>query len=412
MTFYVRMALRNIFRSYGRTTLSMLSIVFGVAIIILGRGFIRGTKENIVRAQVDTFSGHVMAVPGDYPKRGLQNPVDHLLELDDADRKWLDENSQAWTERLIFVPRAVRGPDAIRLRAFGFDPSTDESVFPRDAWVLDGTIPESADDGVLISRGVARLLSLEIGQTFVLESRTSAGALNALEVKVAGVLATGNPMFDRIGIFVPKPLTQELVRSGEAFSHLCVRLKRREASARIAAQLQDRLGDRARVTTWFEESEDVLRIQDIRQTMLDIIAFAILAIAATGIANTVLMAAYERVREIGTLRAMGMTRGGVVGLFVTEGVIMGIVGSTLGAALGGWLNWKLSIDGIDLSPMIEQVGDNATFDQIPFSPVLYTENSIQLVLVAVAIGLSIATVASFYPAIIASKLPPAEAVRS
>ena len=90
------------------------SLTVGVAIIIMGRGFVGGTRENIVRAQIDSVSGHVLAVPSDYPTSGTRHPVDNLLELDQATRSWLDANTEAWTTRTIFAPRIIKGSDAIR----------------------------------------------------------------------------------------------------------------------------------------------------------------------------------------------------------------------------------------------------------------------------------------------------------
>ncbi len=137
-----------------------------------------------------------------------------------------------------------------------------------------------------------------------------------------------------------------------------------------------------------------------------------MAIAATGIANTVLMAAHERVREIGTLRAMGLNRRGVVGLFVFEGLVMGGLGGLLGALVGGGYNHKLSVDGIDLSSIIEGAGSGGIYDSIPMSTMLYTEFSAAVTIGAALVGLLVAVLSSVYPALIASRLPPAEAVRA
>ena len=119
--FLFRIALRNVLRQYGRTSLSMISIVVGVALIIMGRGFVGGSRENIIRAQIDSVSGHVLAVPRDYPTSGIRHPVDNLLELDEATRAWLDTHTEAWTTRTLFAPRIVKGSDAIRGRAIRGD---------------------------------------------------------------------------------------------------------------------------------------------------------------------------------------------------------------------------------------------------------------------------------------------------
>jgi putative ABC transport system permease protein len=124
------------------------------------------------------------------------------------------------------------------------------------------------------------------------------------------------------------------------------------------------------------------------------------------------MAAHERVREIGTLRAMGLDRRGVVGLFVLEGLVMGGVGGLLGALLGGGYNHKLSVDGIDLSSFVEAAGSGGIYDSMPMSSMLYTESSLAVAAGAALVGLAVAVLSSVYPAVIASRRPPAEAMRA
>jgi putative ABC transport system permease protein len=410
--FFLKLAARNVLRHYGRTALSMVSVVAGVAVIIFGRGFTGGLRENIIRAQIDTVSGHVLVLPADYPTAGLQHPVDRLLELDSATAAWLDRHSVAWTRRVLFTPQIIRGPDAMRVRAFGFDPARDEAVFPRTGWQVAGRVPRTSEDGVLVGRGVADAFALRPGVSIVLTARTTAGAINALEVPVAGVLTAGNPMIDGVGIFVPMPLTDDLLRCDGRFSHLAVRLDRRDRAAWTAAELRPRFGARAQVRTWMDETGGLVETADLRQAMLDVIAFALVAIAAAGIANTVLMAAYERVREIGTLRAMGMTRRGVLALFIGEGLLMGCVGSVLGALLGGSLVYKLARDGIDISNLVARAGAGGTYSNMPFSTVLYASFSWTVILVATLFGVLIAALSSIYPAVLASRRQPADAVRA
>jgi putative ABC transport system permease protein len=406
----LRLGIRNVLRQWRRNLLSIVSIVAGVFVLVFSRGFVHGLKENILRAQIDTVSGHVMAVPSDYPTFGIQNPVDHLLTLDDATKAWLDQNSQAWTTRTFFVPRAIHGRDAMRIRVVGFDPAHDAAVFPRDAWRIDGDMASGADE-LLVSKGVAKILGLQKGDTLVLEARTAAGAMNALEVRVTGIVTTTNPLYDHLGAFAATPLVDALVRPEGKWSHLAVRLRDRDDAPAFVEQLRTRLPD-ARVTTYAQEAEDMVSVQQLRQRMLDVLALALMAISATGIANTVLMATFERVREIGTLQALGMTRRSVVGLFVTEGLVLGTLGSALGAALGWATVHRFAVHGIDLSPFIEKASQQGGYENVTFSTMLYFEQSWQPVLAALLFGIVIAALASVYPAVFASRLSPADSVRA
>ncbi len=404
----LRLALRNLFRQVRRNVLTATVVVAGVFAMIAGGAFITGMRENVVRAQEDTLTGHALVRPAGYPTAGMFHPVDALIEVSEETRALLDARTEAWTVRTMFIATAVRGPDSVRVRGVGFDPARDAAVFPRQAWRVVGEIPVAASDGVLVSRGVARLLELNAGDRMVLKTRTAAGALNALDVPVAGVFTAGNPALDLSAVFVPEVLAQDLVRMGERSSHVALRLGHRDEADRFAPALRATVGDGAEVVTWRDESADLLALMDIRQRALDMLSTIILLLAALGIMNTTLMAAYERVREVGTLRAMGMTRREVVALFVVEGAMVGTVGSVIGGALGGWLAWHFSTHGIDLSATL----DNAAYGSVPISTMLYTDWDPMLIVRGMAVGVVMAALAAIYPAWVASNMAPAEAVRA
>lgn len=407
MTLLLRLGLRNLLRHRTRTLLSMAAVIAGVWVLVMGKAFLRGMTEGVVRGQEDTYSGHVLVRPAGYPTEAMAHPVDELLVLDPEVTRWLDEHSEAWTARTLFTPSLVVGSDRLRVRAFGFDPETDEAVFPRTSWQVQGSVPATAEDGVLVGRGVASLLGLEPGERVVLQSRTSKGALNALDVVVAGVVSVGNPAVDWIGVLVPSPLAQDLVRNGDGVSHVAVRLERREAADAFAPRLREVLGGAATVATWRDETKDVLELQAVRQKALDFLVGILLLMSAAAIANTILMAAYERVREIGTLRAMGMTGREVLALFVLEGGLIGLVGGAIGAAVAGVMSWYWSVNGIDLSAALQEQGT-----QLPISTMLYLEFSEAALAGAVLFGVLVAMAASVYPAWVAARLSPAEAVRA
>jgi len=403
----LRLARRNILRSLRRSLLTMVAIVVGIGIFILGEGFISGVEENIKVASIHGLNSHVLVRPAGYPHEGLQHPVDELLTLDDETRRLLDTQTRAWTERLIFSPVAATGEDHIRVRAIGYDPVRDPEVFSRRLWQMEGREPEADLDEVLVTRGVADLLDLEGGSRLILQVRTHLGAINALDVGVSGVVSTGLANIDMFGVLVPLPLAQRLVAADKP-SHIAVRLASRDDSVPFSSRLAGKLGGQAELVTWQEDTETLLGMQSIRRRALQFVVVIMLVLAGFGMANTILMAAHERVREIGTLRSMGMTMGGVVGLFVTEGLIMGAAGSLLGALWGGGLTAWWAANPIDMGEMVEGMGGG----NMALSSLLYTSFSTTTILIGVAWGMLISILATLYPARVASRMPPAEAVRA
>ena len=401
----LRLAVLNLTRSLRRSLLSMSSVILGVAVIILGQGVIGGFEENAIRAAVDGMVGHVMLRPAHYPTEGLAHPIDSLRPVDPSVAAWLDSHTRSWTPRTLFVAEAVNQGDAMPVRAIAIDPARDASVFPRSTWTIDGSEPISAPDGVLLSTGVAHLLELEAGGSMVLQATTVSGSKNAIEVPVSGVFSAGTPMLDRFGLLLTHDLARQLLQTDAgAVSHVASRLEDRDQTESFAAQLRERVGADREVVTWIEECAPVLAFQAVRQAALNLVVLALMGMSATGIANTVLMAAYERVREIGTLRAMGMTRVGVMQLFVLEGALLGVVGGLIGAALGSVVVLWYAEHGIEL-PLALATG------HLPVSNMLYLVFDPMVAAYSAVFGLVVAVAASFYPAVIASRPTPAEAVR-
>ncbi len=402
-----RLASRNLLRAPRRTLLTMVAIVAGVGVFILGEGFLGGLTENVIVSAIDGTVGHVLARPAGYPTQLGQHPIDRLLTITPAVRALLDREAVAWTPRTLFAPVAVSGADSLRVVGIGYDPERDPRVFPRGTWKRIGTWPAPAADEVAVSHRVARLLALKTGSRLVLQVRTHRGAINALEVTVSAVVNTGNSALDVLGVFVPQALAQRLVATDKP-SHIAVKLRDREQAEGFAAQLAAALGPDAEAVTWRQETAELVRLQEIRRRALDLVMFILMALAAFGIANTILMAAHERVREIGTLRSLGMTEAGVLGLFVLEGVFIGLAGSLMGAAIGGSLVAWWARHPIDFSALF----DKGVGAGLSASALVYTRLSFAVIAATVGLGVAIAVLASLYPARVASRMPPAEAVRA
>jgi putative ABC transport system permease protein len=402
----MRLSVRNLLRARRRSALTAVAVIAAVGLSLLGRGFLDGTDEAVIRGAIDGTVGHVTARPAGYPARGMQHPVDELLEVNEPTQELLERAAEGWTARTLFAPRLTHRGDSLRVRAIGFDPVTDATVFPRTHWRVEGELPAAGEREIGVSPFVARLLELAPGDLVVVQVRTHQGAINALQATVSGVVRTGNMALDFRGIWVPGPLAVELVRA-EAPSHLSARLPRRGAAPDFAAVLQQTLGEQAEVVTWQTETEDLLRLQSIRRSALSLVVFILLALSAFGIANTVLMAAHERVREVGTLRSLGMSEGDIVLLFLIEGSFVGLFGGVVGALLSGGLLQYWSRNPIDLEALMDL--ETASYSM---APLIYTRVDPASMVLGVALAILVAALASVYPARVAARVVPADAVKA
>ena len=404
-----RLALKNLTRAKRRSLISSAAVVVGIFYLIVGQAFISGLEEGIVRGVIDGMTGHVTIRPVDYPAEGLDHPVDKLIEVTPELRTWLASNTEAWTERTLFKATLTAELESLRVRGVGFDPKRDSKVFSQRSWSLNGALPVHDTDGIMVTSGTAKLLGIKPGDRVVLQVRTHRGAMNAMAVKVASVGTTGNLLFDNRGVFVPATLVSDLLRTDGRPTHVSMLLDDRSTSPATKASIAALGNAQIETEDWIDASEDLLALQRFRRNALNVLVGMLLLMSSMAIANTVLMAAHERTREIGTLRSMGLTRVGVLKLFLIEGSLLGGLAGLLGAGMGAALAYYLSENPIDLNAVS---GASMAESGVPMSAYLYTAFSPTMVIVPLLISLAVALIASIYPAHVASKLIVADAVRA
>lgn len=404
LTLVLPLAVKNLFRNVRRTLITSGAVVAGVTVLIIGWGIVGGLEENIIRGEEDTMAGHVLLRPAGATDDGVSWPIDETRVVDDGLATTLGEHTQveAWTPRLFFTGRAVSGPDSVHALAVGYDPQTDPAVFPRDAWTITGAWPEGPNQ-VGVSSGMAKILGLSLGDDLILEANTRAGAVNALTYEITTIINTTNAQLDRLSVWMPMATAETLVRADGARSHVAVRLDGRRHADAFATSLTS---PHWTAETARHRAKDKLALNEIRKKGISVVVLILMAIAATGIANTVTMAAFERVKEIGTLRALGFSKLEIGSMFVFEGAVLGLSAGLVGASLGSGLVYYSSLHGIDLGGVSDAMGGAVG------TTILYLQLDANAVLTALGFGVGVAALASMNPAWYAANLNPADAVRA
>jgi putative ABC transport system permease protein len=219
-----------------------------------------------------------------------------------------------------------------------------------------------------------------------------------------GIVNGHNPAVDNFAVFLPMEEAQKLVLA-QGPSQISLRLEVRAQSDEVADSLRAGLPEGWTVQSYTVMAADLLEINKIREKALRLMIFVILAIAATGIANTVIMSVYERIREVGTLAAMGMQPAWIRALFLIEGAIMGLVAALVGAGIGATVNHYFATVGFDVGNLPD------ASSRVPFSTTIYTSFSTPMVFLAIVFGVAVSVLASLWPAHFAAGLDPATAVR-
>lgn len=399
----IKMAYRDLGRNRRRSFLSSLALGVGLALLLLMAAFVNGemnsTLDNTTRLQ----SGHlqIRAQTYDETKSSL---------------KWADlvENPEQLVNQLASLPQVKAATPRLYasgivsamnkssgVRVFGIDPFSSANA-PYSEGIVNGEYL-SADDrqGVLIGQPLAEKLELSTGDQIMLSVNTSNGEVDEQLFTIRGVYSTQTFGFDSSTIFLPLGKAQAMTQTENHASAIFILLHDRDQTDDVLAALQT---SRYKVLTWTEMNELIIQTEELSNAYMSLLYLIVLGITATVIVNTLVMAVYERTREIGILSAIGMKSGRIMALFLAESTLLAIGGILMGLVLGSLVIAYLSKYGFYIG--------NMGITGLLIGNRIYTEPTLQDTINLSLIALVITLIAGLYPAILATRLEPVDALRA
>jgi ABC-type lipoprotein release transport system permease subunit len=409
------LAARGLGRNARRSLLTAAAMVLGLALLIFSRALSDGGHEQWIESAVRMGTGHVAVQAPRYLETGkLEYRLDEerLARTASAIAALPPERGvQAWSVRMSVDGLASSASSALPVRVEGVDPEREAAFSQIADKIQDGRYLEP-DDRLHAFVGVelARRLDLEIGNRFVLTAQTASGEVEGQLVRVTGIFRTAVQELDEGLIHVPIETVRDWLGTPAAATTVAILLDNSLETPRTAAALADELADDAgiRVMGWREAAPDLdsaVRIDDYGDYVFHIILFAIIALA---ILNAVLISVLGRRREFGILQAMGLT-GFETGFVVfVEGVLLTAASGAIGVVVGYLFTWVLFRDGLDFSAFMSS---DMSFSGSVIDPVIVPFFQPRQVIVSLYFILVIGTLASLYPAVRASRLDPADAMK-
>ena len=398
-----RMAWRNAWRNPRRTAVVVTAVAVGIAGVVLTMAVNYGMVVQMVETAISTELGHLQIHAAGFD----QNP-ELAVRLEDGGRAGAEAlkalgGVAAWARRvraegLITSPRSSAG-----VRVVGIEPEREAGVSIVARSVREGRYLDGVKRRVLVGAKLARRLEVDVGDKVVLSVQDLAGDLGAEALRVAGLFETPMGELDGGTVFVRIDEGQALLGLGRAVSEIVVVADDRARVPALREALAARLPG-AEVRSWKELRPVLVYLVKLFDQQALWVYVAVFVAMAFGIANVLLMAVYERIREIGILMAVGMRRGRLVAMIVAESFFVTLLGLALGFAGAVAGVWGLQ-DGIDLSFFAE--GLSAFGVGTRLVPVLrWADFSVPM-----AVALVTAVAASAWPALHAVRFRPAEAVR-
>lgn len=403
---FLLLAFRNVFRNRRRTIMTLLMVGGGVAGLLLVGGFFafmfRGLRESTIRNGL----GHIQVFNAEHFRR------DEVHVLDTGISNWMQvaqsvrtaDHVRGVAPRIEFYGMLSNGVKSSVFMGSAVDPQAEHAMgfSPNLAVGRDINANSNGDVEALIGTGVARSMSVKVGDGLTILAVTADGALNGIDVQIVGIVSTGFKDLDDRYLRISLPAAQRLLQS-DRVTNIVVGLDRTENTDIVAAALAPRLAGLSQEMTmkkWIDLAAYYKQVRTLFSGIFVFLGVIVFFMVLMSTVNTLLMAMFERTREIGTMLAMGTPRSWIVALFMLEATLTGLLGAAVGLIAGNLLGMALNASGLHLPPP-PGTSVNMLF-KVLHVPSLMIGTSIMIVL-------SLAF-ASILPAVRASRLQIAEAL--
>jgi ABC-type lipoprotein release transport system permease subunit len=398
-----RLAWRNLWRNHRRTLIMLTTISIGIWAMIFMTALMRGMVNEMLRGAIKVLPGHVQVHHKDYQDdpnvvNGLNPPDGALLEVLEGPLV------THWSSR-VRVPAVVSSArEARSVTMLGINPERERSIsFVADD-LIDGRYLETVtDDGVIVGRKLVDALETGIGKRIVVMSQNPENEISERGFRIIGVFESSPEALEEQFIFTGRKTAQELLEIGDQVHEIAIighNLRDNDSLYQAVELHADR---ETRVLPWNQIDSYLGTMLGVMDGFVLVWIVVIFLALSFGLVNTLVMAVFERVREIGLMLALGMKPGSILAQIITESVLLLLIGILAGNILALVSIYPLR-EGIDLSMVAEGL------EMFGYTAVLYPEMILEDIIQANVIVVVLGVIASLSPALRASRYQPVEAL--
>jgi ABC-type lipoprotein release transport system permease subunit len=403
----LRIAWRNLWRNRRRTALSLAAIGLSVALVLIYDSVLRAYGDWMTDVITGPMLGHAQAhAPGWRKDRSMDRTLRGVSAALAALRR--DPEVERATPRVYAPALAARGEEGFAVLVVGLDPAAESGPMG----LLAGAPEPPRGRRALLGRPLAELMGVRAGDEIAIVGQGADGSLANDLFTVAGLVSTSVDFVNRQGVLVRLEEAQELFAMPDEAHEIVVRgrdpARSRQLAARVAA-LPELSG--AEVLDWRTLSPEMVSLLEFVQVAWVFVLVLILLAAAAGVANTMLMATYERTHELGMMLALGARPWRIVRMILSEAVALGLTGALLGTVVAVGLVAATHRTGVDYAALTGTGPREISFGGLSWSLVLYPTLAVVDVVRAVVAVVATSLVASAWPAARAARLQPARALR-
>jgi ABC-type lipoprotein release transport system permease subunit len=402
-----KLAWRNMWRNWRRTTIALGAIVLGLILLLLFDSILNGSDQAIFGNAVRFYGGNLQVHAPGYRDKASRLP---MLPLDDpsavvqAARALPDVQTVA--QRINTAGIIINRGNSVPVAITAIQPDVEAPISLQAESVSQGRFLRPDDgDAIYIGKALADRLGVTVGDNVTLLGRSKNETMRQHNFTVVGIYDVHTPEAEKGTVFIPLADAQTLYNLRDQVTEVPIFLKQIGSEAAVMTALQNQLPD-YEIDSWQTLRGDLTDTLKTKMAFTSFIGIVVIIIASIGILNLMLMAVFERTREMGVLAALGMKGRQVMSLFLLEGSLIGVVGAVIGCGLSLLFIALIGTVGIDLSKMTTGMGEIAVLMSGKLYPVVTAAGLISRGILVVII----AALASLYPAWQASRKEPSKAL--
>ncbi len=358
MKFIISLAFKNLTRYKRRTLITAGAIAVGIMMFIMIDSMLKGAEYESVRNLKWYETSSVRLYNEEYWENRHQLPLD--INISDADTVVAELESAGYTSaaRTVFSGDLILNADDfgedgnMPVQITAIDPEKDFKVFHFTDTLIDGRFLNTGEEAVLLGSWMAEDIGAEVGYWITIVTRGNGGFYESMDLEVVGIVNCPNPNVNRGLVMMPLDTAGDYLAMEGAATEINIRLSDKadvEAETAIIQKIVDKAGFSEKLTAldWKYMAADYLAIAQAKRGGTGMVLFLIFIIAAVGISNTMLMAIFERIRELGMMRSLGMPDKKIRAAFLVEASGIGMIGSIIGVILGILVNIYVVNIGFD-----------------------------------------------------------------
>jgi ABC-type lipoprotein release transport system permease subunit len=397
------LAWRNLWRNYRRTLIMLAAITVGVWAMIFMTALMRGMVDDMLLNGIRSLPGEVQIHHPQYRddpsiNNSIPEPDESLLEALQI------PEVKAWAKR-VRVPAVISSErDSRGITLLGVDPVSEMQLsFDRDSIIEGRFLNDSQDKGLVIGARLAERLETRLGKRVVVMSQDPQNDIADRGFRVVGIYKARLPSLEETYVYAGLQAVQTLLNMGERVSEIAITGEDYRNVQHWYPHIKQAAGETLETVPWYQADTYLGAMMNIMDGFVLVWVVVIFLALSFGLVNTLVMAVYERIREIGLMQALGMRPGLILYQVLLESFLLLVIGLLLGNLLALGIIIPLR-DGIDISAVsqgMEMMGSGS---------VLYPALKLNDVLLANIVVIVLGLLTSLLPAWQAASYDPVEAL--